>query len=292
MFETFSPFFRYLREVKEASEHTIRNYSIDLRAFAAFLERKNLCALESIDRKTIRSFLAEISKRHANRKTVVRKLSTLRSFFRYAAQQKLLCKNPMEQIDSPKIDSKIPTYLTYPQVESFLALPDSSSIFGCRDRAIMELFYSSGLRVSELASLDIQDVDFENFSIKIWGKGKRQRLIPITKTAAKWILTYLHRPERSAIDQKALFLNKHGRRLTTRSIDRHFEKYLAQSGLEGHVTPHTIRHAIATHWLENGMDLKTIQLLLGHKTIAATTIYTRVSTKLKKKVYDKSHPRA
>ncbi len=164
----------------------------------------------------------------------------------------------------------------------------------------MELFYSSGLRVSELVALNRSDVDAKNLLIKLRGKGKKERIVPITKNAAEWIQTYLEHPERyldvdghqAQVDSDAVFLNKLGTRLTLRSVDRGFDKYLKASGIANKITPHTIRHTIATHWLENGMDLKTIQVLLGHSSLATTTIYTQVSTKLKKKVYDKAHPRA
>jgi len=156
----------------------------------------------------------------------------------------------------------------------------------------MELFYSSGLRVSELVGLNRTDFDPSNGMLHIRGKGKKERRIPITKNAAKWIGDYLNHPGRIQKDEAAIFLNKWGTRLTVRSVDRNFESYLLQSGLAATITPHTIRHTIATHWLEKGMDLKTIQLLLGHSSLATTTIYTQVSTKLKKEVYNKAHPSA
>ncbi|MEI6243007.1 MAG: tyrosine-type recombinase/integrase, partial [Chlamydiota bacterium] len=171
---------------------------------------------------------------------------------------------------------------------------------GYRDRSTMELFYSSGLRLSELVQLNRQDLDTGRGVLHIRGKGKKGRVVPITKTAMEWIVSYLNHEERlvktteheAEEDTEAIFLNKWGRRLTVRSIDRHFQTYLKQSGLLGKITPHTIRHTIATHWLEKGMDLKTIQLLLGHSSLSTTTIYTHVSPKLKRAVYDKTHPRA
>lgn len=164
----------------------------------------------------------------------------------------------------------------------------------------MELFYSSGLRISELVALNRKDIDFSALLIKLKGKGKKERIIPFTRNAAQWIKNYLENPERhhkidghlAEADPEAVFLNKLGKRLTTRSIDRHFEAYLKKSGLAGRATPHTLRHSIATHWLENGMDLKTIQMLLGHNALETTTIYTKVSNTLKIKVYNESHPRA
>jgi integrase/recombinase XerC len=164
----------------------------------------------------------------------------------------------------------------------------------------MELFYSSGLRVSELVALNREDFEKENLLLKLQGKGKKERIVPITKNASEWIQAYLDHAERhqeihghmAQVDSQAIFLNRLGTRLTTRSVDRNFDRYLTASGLAGTVTPHTIRHTIATHWLDNGMDLKTIQVLLGHSSLATTTIYTQVSKNLKKKVHDEAHPRA
>ena len=198
------------------------------------------------------------------------------------------------------MDRRIPVSLSYQQVQKLFEQPDTTNYLGFRDRAIMELFYSSGLRVSELVGLNRSDFDHENLTIRVRGKGKKERLIPTTKNAATWVKAYLDHPERhqdfeghqAQQDPEAIFLNKLGTRLTPRSVDRNFEKYLKGSGLGERVTPHTIRHSIATHWLENGMDLKTIQVILGHRSVAATTIYTRVSPKLKKEVYDEAHPRA
>lgn len=169
-----------------------------------------------------------------------------------------------------------------------------------RDRTILELFYSSGLRVSELVALDRTDFDAASLLLKIRGKGKKERIVPITKNAATWISKYLAHSERHIvgdkhfpeIDHDAIFLNFLGTRLTTRSVDRNFKEYIKASGLAGKATPHTIRHTIATHWLENGMDLKTIQLILGHSALATTTIYTHVSSTLKKQAHKKAHPRA
>lgn len=327
MIPTAYKFLNYLKIIKNFSEHTIRNYAIDLNTFKSFLEKtlfkpdellpdkiiydqnyeerpnKNLdhlLVLEGIDRRTIRSFLADLHRQKAHKKTIVRRLSSLRTFFRFAFKQSLIKFNPAEDLETPKILKKIPPSLSYEQVQQLFSQPDLSTYLGFRDRAIMELFYSSGLRVSELASLDREDVDLNTLMMKLKGKGKKERMVPITSNAAKWIKEYLEHPERfldneehkCENDPQAIFLNKHGTRLSVRSIDRSFDKFLKASGLAGKITPHTIRHTIATHWLENGMDLKTIQVILGHSSLATTTIYTQVSNKLKKNVYDKTHPRA
>jgi len=303
MFEdAVDKFLRYLKVVKNTSTHTLRNYAIDLNDLKSHLEIDQLrpIALESINRKTLRCFIAHLSSQHKAKATIARRISSLRSFFKFAFLQQLITLNPIEDLESPKLDKKIPTSLSYEQVLRLLDEPDLKTYLGFRDRAIMELFYSSGLRINELAGLNRQDVDAKSFLIKLRGKGKKERIIPITKNAADWIVKYLDHTERhddiyghlAEVDHEAVFLNKLGTRLTTRSIDRNFEKHLLASGLSGIITPHTIRHTIATHWLENGMDLKTIQVILGHSSLTTTTIYTQVSTHLKKKVYDEAHPRA
>ncbi len=311
-------FLEYLRLIRNASSHTLRNYAVDLNAFKIFLEsghesekirydlpylRRNstedpTIPLETIDRKTIRQFLAH----HAviGKRSQIRRISTLRSFFKFLMKQNLISSDPMEEIDSPKLDKTLPISLTYEQVRNLLEQPDTTSYLGLRDRMMMELLYSSGLRVSELVALDKEDFDPSRLLIKLKGKRKKERIVPITQNASEWMSTYLSHPLRrqnskehlKEKDPRAFLLNKWGERITTRSVDRKFTKYLIQSGLPGDVTPHTIRHTIATHWLENGMDLKTIQVLLGHSSLSTTSIYTHVSTKLKRDVYQKTHPRA
>jgi integrase/recombinase XerC len=315
-------FLQHLKAIKNASEHTLRNYSIDLNSFKAFLDKEwsketqehkidyktllfnheeaDSLPLEKIDKYLLRKFLSDMHSLGIQKRSIARKLATLRSFFRYTCGQKITLNNPAEELENPKLDKRIPTSLSYDQVKRLFDQPDTQNYLGFRDRTILELFYSSGIRVGELVSLDRENFDAQNLLLKVKGKGKKERIVPITKNAAEWIQAYLNHPERyhngelhqAQQDAKAIFLNKLGTRLTTRSVDRKFDKYLKESGLAGDITPHTIRHTIATHWLENGMDLKTIQVILGHKSLATTTIYTQVSPKLKKKVYDEAHPRA
>lgn len=308
--------------VKNVSSHTIRNYAIDLDGFKEFIEKEVLnlkdnesCKIASllknkelpaksfeieiVDKWLIRKFLSFLHESKKN-KTIMRKISSLRSLFRFAMKRKYISVNPFEFIDSPKKEKSLPKVLTYEEVKIFFEAPDITSYLGFRDRCIMELFYSSGLRLSELVNLSKKNIDLVNKVMTLMGKGKKQRVVPITDNAAKWIGDYLSHPLRKSDtkkhkkqnDEEAIFLNKWGKRLTVRSIDRNFKAYLMKSGLSQDITPHTIRHSIATHWLENGMDLKTIQMLLGHSCLATTTIYTHVSSKLKRKVYEKTHPRA
>ena len=324
-FTTSLRFLNHLRAVKNASEHTLRNYAIDLNTLKEFIEQPlydthpqhsfppkitytthdslgpyHDIPLSSIDRKAIRLFIHHMASKGTAKRSIVRRLSSLRSFFAFCTKEGYIEKNPMEEIDSPKLEKTIPISLTYEHIQTLFNQPDSTSYIGFRDRTIMELFYSSGLRVSELSGLNKEDYGKDSLLLKVRGKGRKERIVPITKNASDWITSYLISPLRQTTDEehtkeqdtKAIFLNKFGTRLTTRSIDRMFVKYLRMSGLHEEITPHTIRHTIATHWLENGMDLKTIQLLLGHSSMATTTIYTHVSTKLKQEVIHALHPRS
>lgn len=289
-------FLSFLHLSKGASPHTLRGYRIDLVSFEQFCEKESAetLQLEGVSKRQIRRYLAQLYESQASTKTVLRRVSALRSLYRYAVSEKWVKENPLDEIESPKKEKKLPTFITYAQVEHLFAQPNIAEYLGFRDRVILELFYSSGLRLSELTALSRKDINFKECLLTIAGKGKKQRLAPITQTAADWLKRYLDHPERARIEQDshAVFLNRFGKRLTSRSIDRLFADYLKKSGLSERITPHTIRHTIATHWLEKGMDLKTIQLLLGHTSLATTTIYTHVSSKLKREVYDKAHPRA
>lgn len=299
--EAQTRFLKHLRLVKGVSDHTLRAYAQDLGGFVRFHQEEGKeFLLSAATKRSVRRYLAHLHETGASVKTIQRRLSALRSLFRFALQEKLVEESPLDEIESPKKERRLPVSIGYKEVELLFAQPNTSSYLGLRDRAIMELLYSSGLRLSEIVGLNRIDFDERNLTLSIFGKGKKEREAPITKTAADWISRYLSSPERGAetkehkpeCDPKAIFLNRWGKRLSARSVDRNFAAYLKASGLSERITPHTIRHTIATHWLENGMDLKTIQLLLGHASLATTTIYTHVSLKLKREVYDRTHPRA
>jgi len=296
--EEIKDFFEFLQVVRQFSPHTLRAYQIDLEAFTQFVGGEQI-AWEKLDRFAFRAFLARMAEEGLSKRSVARRLSALRSFFRFLKKRGRIEESPLDSMDRPKLERRIPQFLTYEQVENLLAQPDLDSYLGMRDRCAMELLYSSGLRISELVGLNREDLDLKKRRLLVRGKGKRERVVPITKGAAEWIARYLESPLRyldsddlhqKEVDEKAVFLNRWGRRVTVRSMDRNFASYLRASGIAGHVTPHTIRHTIATHWLEKGMDLKSIQTLLGHKSLATTTLYTQVSLKLKKEAYDKAHP--
>jgi integrase/recombinase XerC len=283
--ESIVSFLDYLKFVRQLSHHTLRNYDIDLREYLFF-------AKGEIKTSDIRGFLSYLYRKNCSKKTVARRLSALRTFVKYLMRQGVLKENPLLEIKTPKQEKKLPSFLAKDQVIQFFAAPDIKTYLGVRDRSIMELLYATGIRVAELAALNKGDIDESDPAIKVLGKGKKERIIPLTKTALYWLKQTLSHSKRREKDEKAVFLNRWGARLTTRSIDRLFIAYKHQAHIAIPLTPHTLRHTIATHFLENGMDLKTIQEILGHTNLATTTIYTKVSIKLKKETYNKTHPLA
>ncbi len=292
--ESVEKFLDYLRLIKQASAHTLRNYRLDLNKFVAFTKLQG----QEIDRLLLRRFFAKFYEEGCARRTVLRRYSALRSFFKYMLKEKLISANVLDELQRPKLDKTLPRPLTLSEIRLFFDQPDLTTLVGLRDRAMMELFYSSGLRLSELAQLNRGSLDFKGKRVKVHGKGKKERIVPLTPNAMLWLQKYLEWPERfqdgerhrAEIDPEAVFLNRWGKRLTVRSIDRLFKDYLRQSGLSHRLTPHVLRHSIATHLLEQGMDLKSIQVLLGHSSLSTTTIYTQVSARLKRDVYAKAHP--
>ncbi|MBS3904912.1 MAG: tyrosine recombinase XerC [Simkania sp.] len=292
--QAIEKFLEHLTLVKQASFHTIRNYRVDLESFRSFAKQQG----EEMSKKVFRGYFAKLHEEGCARRTVLRRQSALRSLFKYLIKEKVVTSNPLDALQRPKLDKTLPRLLTAQEIGLFFEQPDIKTLMGIRDRCIMELFYSSGIRLSELASLNRADLNFKEKKIKVRGKGKKERMIPLTANACTWLQLYLGSKERYAdgdmhvaeVDSHAIFLNRWGKRLSVRSIDRMFLEYLRSSGLANRVTPHTLRHSIATHLLEQGMDLKTIQRLLGHSALSTTTIYTQVSTRLKREVYEKAHP--
>ncbi len=283
-------FLQHLAQARQLSVHTVRAYGLDVENFFSFLKEGSL---KAVNKSILRRYLAYLAQENMKKKSVARHISSLRTFFNFLLREKIVPSSPVDQIDFPKIEKKLPVILTYEQVVRLIEQPDITKLRGVRDRAMMELFYSSALRLSELAHLLKIDVHTSSLQIKVQGKGKKERILPLTKQAAFWIEKYLQHPEREELESTQngyLFLNRFGGKISERSIDRNFKDYLRLSGIVGKVTPHTIRHTIATHWLEKGMDLKTIQALLGHSSLETTTIYTQVSSHLQNKVYENSHP--
>ena len=279
-------FLSSLEVEKNYSNHTILNYRTDLEEFATFLGDQ---PLTQVDYPVLRRFLAQLRTRNLKPRTVSRKLSALRSFFKYLQRHKMIAGNPAALLVTPKLDKPLPHFLTEEDTVKLLEAPADGKVNTLRDRAIFETLYSTGMRVSELVGLDEDHVDAIGNIVRVRGKGKKERLTPIGEKALEAIQNYLDaRPQRSP----ALFLNKNGSRLSGRGVRGIINKYILKASLQGKVSPHMFRHSFATHLLNRGADLRSVQELLGHANLSTTQIYTHLTTDKLKSVYDKAHPRA
>jgi len=252
--------------------------------------------LLGVDANQVRAFLAFLHAREYSKATAARKLATLRSFYKFCLRRGYINTNPVAEIRTPKQEKRLPKFLDAGQVQKLLNTPDDNTLLGARDRAMLETLYSTGVRVSELVALNVTDVDFTGQSLRIRGKGRKERISPVGPTAVASIRKYIDMkasdPRSATFDPEPLFVNKHGRRLSTRSVRRKLDKYLVMCGLDPSISPHTLRHTFATHMLNNGADLRSVQELLGHQSISTTQVYTHVTTAQLKRDYDESHPRA
>ncbi len=282
-------FLRYLEYEKNASAYTLVSYRSDLEAFHRFAGE---IPVEKVDLLLLRRFLVELKAKGFRKVTVARKLSSLRSFFKFLCREGYLKVNPVLVLRTPKQEKRLPKILGVEEVMNLLRFP-GEAVQDLRDRAILETLYSSGLRVSELTKLDISHIDFIGGVVKVAGKGKKERLSPIGEPALRSIHTYLGARKKSQRrDSQVLFVNKQGGRLTDRSVRRVLDRAIKRSSFEHHISPHTLRHSFATHLLDRGADLRSVQELLGHQNLSTTQIYTHVTAERLKKVYAKAHPRA
>jgi integrase/recombinase XerC len=276
----------YLEVEKNASPHTIVNYQSDLLECERFVAP---LSLEKVDYLLLRRFLAHLREKNFKPRTLARKLSALRSFFKFLSREGHVLRNPAELVLSPKLDKPLPTFLSEDDMVSFIEAPDTSTESGRRDRAILEMLYSAGIRVSELVGLNVDDVDLISNVIKVRGKGRKERLVPLGNKSVVATHDYL----RIRRDQsRALWLNKNGTRLSDRSVRNIVNKHMLRAALTRRISPHVLRHSFATHLLDRGADLRSVQELLGHANLSSTQIYTHVSTERLRKVYQQAHPRA
>lgn len=276
------------------SEHTVAAYQTDLGQFFRFaaleqgLEPETL-TVDLIDVYIVRSFLGVLAEHGLARKSMARKLAALRSLFKFLCRKEILQINPVQRVASPKLGRKLAHFLYLDQVEVLLKAPDCTKLLGSRDQVIMEMLYGSGLRVSELVGLNRENLDLESGLIRVLGKGSKERVVPVTNYAIQAIEVYLGL---RSDNNKALLLNYQGTRLSDRSVRRILDKLVARISLEQHVNPHMLRHSFATHLLDGGADLRSVQELLGHQKLSSTQIYTHLTRERIKDVYAQAHPRA
>ena len=296
-------FKKYLKVEKNVSVHTLRNYSIDMEQFERFLKDTNLCPAEDetaidikkIDNVVIRTFLGSLHKKENCNSSIARKLSTLRTFFKYLCREGYLKKNPARVVATPKQAKKLPSFLPIDEAFRLMDTPDTKTLSGLRDKAILETLYGAGIRISELVSLNVTDVDLEKGYVRVLGKGRKERIVPLGSKACDAIREYINKKQDAGSkmqDSQALFLNQRGKRLTARSGWNIVDKYARRGAIKRHISPHSLRHTFATHLLEGGADLRVIQELLGHSNLSTTQKYTHINLDQLMKVYDKAHPKA
>jgi len=315
----------HLENERNFSAHTLRSYGADLTQFCQFLAAfcelaprdggpreasdftaDSLPAAEDIPQRPlgrlltgvgatqVRAYLAMMRNSNYSKATIARKLATLRSFYRYLVRSGVIDSSPLSAVRTPRQDKRLPKCLDPQQVEALLEAPDGHTLLGARDRAILETIYSAGLRISELVSLNIEDLDEFSEVLRIRGKGRKERLVPLGAKAVEAIRAYLAKRFATLGTERhgALFVNKFAKRLSARSIRRKLNRYLLQAGIDVHVSPHTLRHSFATHMLNAGADLRSVQEMLGHASLSTTQIYTHLTTQRLKQVYDRAHPLA
>jgi integrase/recombinase XerC len=297
MNQAIAGYLQYLRVERNASDMTIKSYREDLMSLEKYLtdalgHRPRISELSTLQ---LRGYVAALHESGYARSSISRRLASLRSFFRFAQRDGLVQGNPAKPLRNPRRERKLPHFLTTQQIATLLAAPPAT-VLGARDRAILETMYAAGLRVSELVGLNDGDLQLDEGVVRVRGKGRRERLAPLGSYALRALRAWLRRRPLADSERQGavapVFVNKFGRRLTTRSVARMLEKYLAQTSLDRRTSPHTLRHSFATHLLDNGADIRSVQELLGHKSLVTTQIYTHLSTANLREAYERAHPRA
>ena len=288
-------YLHYLKVERGLSENTIASYGIDLKLFLEYLRKNDIPSFKQVNKEVIVNYMqAEKNNNKAN-SSILRSVSSLRKFFQYLAQEKIIEKDPMLLIDTPKKKQHLPQVLTKEEVEKLLHSPNTGQVLGLRDRAMLELMYATGLRISEIINLKLEDLHLTMGTLQTLGKGHKERIVPVGDEAIKWINRYLEEARPKLLKQKRsnyLFLNFHGNNLTRQGVWKNLKAEVRKAGIQKNITPHTLRHSFATHILENGADLRIVQELLGHADISTTQIYTHLSNKQLADIYNRAHPRA
>jgi len=293
--EVFNNYMTFLKAEQGLSQYTMRNYSTDLLDFFKFLKAEGISSLTEVTSATIREYLSCLTEHHISKSSIARKLAALRSFYHYLVREGFVTSDPMARISTPKLDKHLPCFLTEEEIRRLLLTPDSSTPWGQRDRAILEVFYASGVRISELVGLDLEGVNLDSGELRVWGKGNKERVVLIGTPSVKALMAYLNQGRPKLLNGKrnsALFLNCSGERIHRRAVQKMLKEYAGLAGIDKRVYPHMLRHSFATHLLDGGADLRVVQELLGHVSLSTTQIYTHVSKSQLRKVYLSAHPLA
>ncbi|KRM96350.1 integrase recombinase, xerd ripx family [Liquorilactobacillus aquaticus DSM 21051] len=288
-------YLHYLTVERGLAKNTVMSYRNDLLQFMVFLRKREIDSLEAVERQVIIDFMQQETEQKKATSSIVRSVTSLRKFFQYLMEEEKIKKDPMELIDAPKRKEHLPEVLSTKEVERLLNSPDTGKKLGLRNRAILEVMYATGLRVSEIVNLQLANLHLSMGLIQTIGKGNKERIVPIGDQAVKWVNLYLNKVRPKLLGKKSssyLFLNNHGHKLTRQGIWKNLKAEVKKAGINKNVTPHTLRHSFATHVLENGADLRVVQELLGHADIATTQIYTHLSKKRLTDIYNRYHPRA
>ncbi|KIL44265.1 site-specific tyrosine recombinase XerD [Jeotgalibacillus soli] len=288
-------FIQFMVVEKGLAANTIQSYERDLNAYINYMDKvEQITSFDSVKRFHILQFFSHLKEQGKSAKTIARHTSSIRSFHQFMIRERRTEHDPTQHLETPKLEQKLPKVLNIEEVESLLEAPDLSKSSGYRDRAMLEVLYATGIRVSELIGLNLDDIHLEMGFVRCIGKGNKERIIPIGKSASDMLNIYIHqaRNQLRSSSEQALFLNQHGRRLTRQGFWKILKGLAKKAKIEKELTPHTLRHSFATHLLENGADLRAVQEMLGHADISTTQIYTHVSTTRLREVYTKFHPRA
>lgn len=288
-------FSHYLLVEKGLAQNTLDSYRRDLNKFISFLKKQKISEPASATRDLITRYLNSLKQSGQAPSTISRNIASIRSFFNFLVQEGVVEENPAQQLETPRLEKKLPRVLTAKEVDKLLCQPQLTDSNGLRDKAMLELLYASGIRVSELVLLNVADFNPEVGFLRCKGKGMKERIVPIGTMAINFVQEYLHNNRYKLTkknEEKALFVNHHGSRLTRQGFWKILKKYVQKSKIAGDITPHTLRHSFATHLLENGADLRSVQEMLGHSDISTTQIYTQITRRKIREVYDKTHPRA
>lgn len=290
-----SAFINYLAIERGLAKNTLESYGRDLKQFQKYMNNLNLEVVKDSNKNVIEQYLENLHSKGRAVSTISRNIAAIKAFYQYLVKENYLENDPSQSLDTPKVEKKLPKTLSIHEVEELLKQPDIKLSGGIRDKAMLELLYATGIRVSELIALNISDINLDMGYIKCYGKGSKDRIVPLGSIAVKAVHDYIIKGRMKVVrtyDEPALFINHHGGRLTRQGFWKIIKKYAQEAGITKDITPHTLRHSFATHLLENGADLRSVQEMLGHADISTTQLYTQIIKNPLKEVYDKAHPRA